>query len=332
MAEFKGVLVLGERQDSRLDPVTLELLGGGKKLAQELGEKLSLAIVGDGVSALSKEGIAHGADNVYFVDKPVFKEYQTDAFLKAVQAIAAKASPEIILLGQTSMGRDLAPRLAFRMRVPLATDCLELAIDAQSRRLLQTRPVYGGCARAVFTSDARPQIATVRAKALTALPRDDSRQGKAEEVAVDMDASAIKVKTLEKVKQAQEGIKLEEADFIICGGRGIGGADGFRLLTDLAKALKGAVGASRPPCDSGWAPTSMQIGLTGKIVTPSFYLAVGISGASQHMAGCSGARTIVAINKDPEANIFKEARYGVVGDYKQVLPAFLQKVKELSAG
>ncbi len=332
MTEYKGVLVIGEKQNGKLDPVTLELLGGGKKLAQELGSKLSLAIIGHEIYALAKEGIAHGADVVYLVDKPLFKEYQTDAFLKAVQQVLSKASPDIILLGQTSMGRDLAPRLAFRTKVPLATDCLELSIDPQSKNLLLTRPVYGGCARAIFTTELKPQIATVRPKALSALPRDDSRQGKTEEVAVEIDPSSIKAKTLERVKQTQEGIKLEDAEVIVCGGRGMGGPDGFELLKEVAKTIKGAVGASRPPCDSGWVPTSMQIGLTGKIVSPSFYLAVGISGASQHMAGCSGARAIVAINKDPEANIFKEARYGVVGDYKQILPAFLQKVKELTAG
>lgn len=332
MADYKGVLVIGEKQNGKLDPVTVELLGGGKKLAQELGEKLSLVIIGDGISALSKEGTAHGADVVYLIDKPLFKEYQTDIFIKAVQQVVDRVLPDIILLGQTAVGRDLAPRLAFRMRVPLSTDCLELAIDPQNKRLLQTRPVYGGCARAIFMTEAKPQIATVRPKAMTALPRDDSRQGKIEEVAVEVDPSTVKAKVLERVKQTQEGIKLEDAEAIICGGRGMGGPDGFELLKEVAKSIKGAVGASRPPCDSGWAPTSMQIGLTGKIVSPNFYLAVGISGASQHMAGCAGARTIVAINKDPEANIFKDARFGVVGDYKQVLPAFLQKVKELTTG
>ncbi len=332
MADYKGILVIGEKQNGKLDPVTLELLGGGRKLADQLGEKLSLVMVGNDLPALSKEGIAHGADVVYSVDRPVFKEYQADTFLKAIQQVVSRASPDIILLGQTALGRDLAPRLAFRMKVPLSTDCLELAIDGQSRRLLQTRPVYGGCARAIFMTEANPQIATVRPKAMTALPKDDSRQGKVEEVAVDVDTAALKAKILERVKQTQEGIKLEDAEAIICGGRGLGGADGFELLKEVAKTIKGAVGASRPPCDSGWASTSMQIGLTGKIVSPNFYLAVGISGASQHMAGCSGARTIVAINKDAEANIFKEARFGVVGDYKQVLPAFLQKVKELTAG
>lgn len=331
MAEHKGILVIGENQNGKLDPVTLELLGGGKKLTQELGEKLYLAVIGHELSALSKECIAYGADIVYVVDKPIFKEYQTDVFIKAIQQVLSMVSPDIILFGQTSIGRDLAPRIAFRMKVPLSTDCLELAIDQQSRRLLQTRPVYGGCARAIFSTELKPQISTVRAKAMTALPRDDSRQGKVEEVPVEIDPSTIKAKTLERVKEAQEGIKLEDADTVVCGGRGLGGPEGFELLKEVARSIKGAVGASRPPCDSGWAPTSMQIGLTGKIVSPGFYLAVGISGASQHMAGCSGARAIVAINKDPEANIFKEARYGVVGDYKQVLPAFLQKVKELTA-
>ena len=206
-----------------------------------------------------------------------------------------------------------------------------LEIDSGSKRMLATKPIYGGNAQAVYTSDSDPQIATVRAKVMAALEPDASRKGEVITVESGLDSSAIRTKVLEEVKEEIEGIKLEDATVVVSGGRGIGGPEGFQQLAELAKLLKGAVGASRPACDSGWMPDTAQVGLTGKIVTPDFYLAVGISGSSQHMAGCSSSKCIVAINKDPEANIFKEARYGVVGDWKKVLPTFIQKVKELLA-
>jgi len=210
-------------------------------------------------------------------------------------------------------------------------DCIELAIDSSSKRLLCTKPVYGGNARAAFISEVEPQIATVRAKAMTPLEPDSSRKGEVVAIEAGLDPSAVRTKVTEKVKQEVEGISLEAANVVIGGGRGIGGADGFKQLEELAGMLKGAVGASRPPCDNGWVPDVVQIGLTGKIVAPDLYLAVALSGSSQHMAGCSGCKNIVAINKDPEANIFREARFGVVGDWKKVLPAFTEKVRELLA-
>ena len=208
-------------------------------------------------------------------------------------------------------------------------DCIELSIDPESKLLLQSRPVYGGAARAIFVSEAKPQMATVRAKAMNPSPRDDSRRGEITAVDAGLDASMLRTRVVDRVKEEVTGIKLEDAEVIVSGGRGLGGPEGFKDLEELARILGGAVGASRPPCDSGWVPAHYQVGLTGKIVTPELYIAVGISGASQHMAGCSGAKTIIAINKNPEANIFNEATYGVVGDLKQVLPAFIAKVKEL---
>ena len=200
-----------------------------------------------------------------------------------------------------------------------------------SKRLLPTKPVYGGNAQAIFAYESDPQIASVRAKVMSPLESDSARKGEVIAVDAGLDPAAIRTKYVEKVKEEVEGIKLEDAPVVVSGGRGIGGPEGCAQLAELAKLLKGAVGASRPACDSGWMPDTQQVGLTGKIVTPDLYIAIGISGSSQHMAGCSSSKTIVAINKDPEANIFKEARYGVVGDWKKVFPAFVEKVKELLA-
>jgi electron transfer flavoprotein alpha subunit len=234
-------------------------------------------------------------------------------------------------MGQTAIGRDLAPRLAFRLETTATLDCVELTIDPETKQLQQTKPVYGGNARAIFSGDTYPQIVTARAKTMTPLEPDSSRKGEVVKVDASLDASAIRTKVLEKVVEEVEGIKLEDAEVVIAGGRGMGNADGFKELEGLAKLFKGAVGASRPPCDNGWVPEQLQIGLTGKIVAPEIYIAVALSGSSQHMSGCSGSKNIIAINKDAEANIFREARFGVVGDWKKVLPAFTDKVKELLA-
>ncbi len=332
MADYKGVLVCGEIVEGKLAAITTELLGCGRKLADNLGEELSAALLGSGVKGFASEVIAFGADKVYAVDDPLLKEYQTDSYVAVMEKVVKQVTPRILLLGQTSVGRDLAPRLAFRLNTALSVDCVELDIDPQTKQLLQTRPVYGGNARAIFTTEGQPQMATVRAKAMSPLERDDSRKGEVIDVDAGIDSSIIKAKVLDKVKEEIAGVKLEDAPVVISGGRGIGGPEGFQKLGELARLLKGAVGATRPPVDNAWVPTTTQVGLTGKIVTPDVYIAVALSGSSQHMAGCSGAKNIIAINKDPEANIFKEARFGVVGDWKQVIPAFTEKVKELLAG
>ncbi len=332
MSEYKGVMIHGEIIEGKLSVMATELLGCGRKLANDLGQELYAVLAGSDVSSLAQEAITLGADKAYLVDDPLLKDYQTDSYVSVMEKVVKQVMPQIILLGQTAIGRDLAPRLAFRLGTAATMDCVALAIDPNSKRLLQTKPVYGGNAQAIFTYESDPQIATVRAKVMSPLERDASRKGKVITIEAGLDPSAIRTKVLEKVKEEVEGIKLEDAPVVISGGRGIGGAEGFQQLQELAKLLKGAVGASRPACDSGWVPDTSQVGLTGKIVTPDFYLAVGISGSSQHMAGCSSSKTIVAINKDSEANIFKVAHYGVVGDWKKVIPAFTQKVKELLAG
>ena len=329
MTEYKGVMVYAEVTDGKLAAIATELLGCGRKLADELGEELMATLAGRAVSNLAPEAIAFGADKVYTVEDQLLQDYQTDSYLPVMAKIAGEAMPQIILLGQTEIGRDLAPRLAFRLETTATLDCLELAIDPESKRLRQTKPIYGGNARAIFISESSPQIATVRAKAMSPLERDASRKGEVIALAAGLEPSAIRTRVLEKVPQAVAGIRLEDAEVVVSGGRGIGNADGFKQLAELAGLLKGAVGASRPAIDNDWVPDVLQVGLTGKIVTPELYIAVALSGASQHMAGCSGSKNIIAINKDPEANIFREARFGVVGDWKKVLPAFINKVREL---
>ena len=329
MAEYKSVMICGEVTEGKLTAITTELLGCGRKLADDLGQELCAVLIGNDISSLAQEAIAFGADKVYVVDDPLLKDYQTDSYVLTLEKVVKQVMPQILILGQTSVGRDLAPRLAFRLDTAVSMDCVELAIDPTSKLMLQTRPVYGGNAQAIFTCEANPQIATVRAKAMSPLERDTSRKGEIFTIEAGLDPSAIRTKVLEKVPEEVEGIKLEDAAVVVSGGRGIGSAEGFKQLEELAKILNGAVGASRPPCDNAWVPNGWQVGLTGKIITPDLYIAVALSGSSQHMSGCSSSKNIIAINKDPEANIFKEARFGIVGDWKKIIPAFTEKVKEL---
>ena len=332
MAEYKGVIVYGELIEGKLPSITTELLGCGRSLADELNEDLSCVLASDAVGEAPKEAIAFGADKVYTVENPLLKEYQGDAHIQIAEKLARETSPRIILMGQTSIGRDLAPRLAFRLKTGLSTDCIDLSIDPETKLLQQTKPVYGGNAQAIFTCDIMPQIVTIRAKAMSPIERDDSRKGEVIPTKVEIDTSTIRTKIVEKVREEVAGIKLEDAPVIVSGGRGIGGPEPFKTtLKELADILHGAVGATRPPADHGWVPEAMHIGLTGKIVAPDLYIAIAMSGASQHIAGCSGSKTIIAINKDPEANIFREAKFGVIGRYEEVVPAFTQKLKDLLA-
>jgi electron transfer flavoprotein alpha subunit len=333
MAEYKGILVCGELADGKLASITTELLGCGRKLADDLKEDLFCLLASGAVNGASKEAIAFGADKVYAVEHPALKEYQADSYIQVAEKLVKEISPRAILIGQTSMGRDLAPRLAFRLGTSVTTDCLDLSVDPGTKLLKQTRPVYGGNAQAVFTSEIMPQMVTIRTKAMSPLERDDSRKGEILPTKIDIDTAKVRTKILETVKEEAAGIKLEDAPVIVCGGRGVGGPEPFQTtLKVLADLLHGAVGASRPPADNGWVPEALHIGLTGKIVAPDIYIAIAVSGASQHTAGCSGSKHIIAINKDPEANIFREAEFGVVGKYEEVVPAFTNKLKELLAG
>jgi len=328
MANESGVLVFGEAAEGAgLAAISLELLGAARRLGDQLGQPVRAAILGKGVESLAQELIAGGAEKVYVVDDALLGEYQGDAYLPAAVKVCQEANPAVVLLPQTVVGRDLAPRLAHRLGTAAVMDCVELKV--KDGRVVMTRPCYGGNANADYTCKTMPQMATVRGKSQEPLAADPSRKGEVVKVAGGVDASAVRTKLVERRKEEAAGVRLEDAEVVLCGGRGMGGADAFKQLEELAAVMGGAVGATRAACDMGWYPVPQQIGLTGKIVSPTLYIAVALSGASQHMAGVSGAKTIVAINKDPEANIFRFCRYGVVGDWKAVWPAFQQKVREL---
>ncbi len=329
MAEYKDVLVYAESTNGKLSVITKELMHIGRKLADDLGENLAALVVSDIIGQQPQEAISYGADRVFTASDLLLKDYQTDVFTVAVNNAVQEVKPRIVLTGQTAIGRDLAPRFAFRLKTASIMDCVSLEIDKDTKRLLGTRPVYGGNALAVFSSEITPQVATVRAKAFPAAQQDSSRKGEVISIDAGIDASFVRMKILEKIVKEVEGLKLEDAAIVVSGGRGIGSAEGFKQLGELAVLLNGAVGASRPPCDNGWVPEMLQIGITGKIIAPDIYFAIALSGSSQHLSGVSGAKNIVAINKDPEANIFKVADYGVVGDWKKVIPALNNKVREL---
>jgi electron transfer flavoprotein alpha subunit len=330
MADYQGILICGEVVDGEITTVTKELLNIGRRLSDDLSQPLSTLLIGKDIQKAAEEVISLGADKVYIVDSSSSAEPHPDRHVAIIAEVCQQVAPFIILLGQTDIGRDIAPRLAARLRATVVMDCTELAIDSETKQLLQTKPVYGGNAIAVWVSESHePQIITLRPRAVMPAEPDASRKGEIITLSVTVDDSMVKSKLVETVKEEVKGIKLEDAKVIVAGGGGIGGSDGFKLLEELAKVLGGTVGVSRVPCDEGWMPLSLEIGQTGHIVSPSLYIAVGISGASQHMAGCSGSKYIVAINRDPEANIFKVSDFGVVGDYRQALPPLTEKCKAL---
>ena len=320
-----GVLVFGEATESgQLHPVTAELIGAAK----HLGGPVTVALLGSGVEALGQQAAGYGAQKVIVVDDPILKDYQGDAYLPAATRIAKETDPSVILLGQTMIGRDLAPRLAQRLNTAVAMDCV--ALEANGDKLIAERAAYGGAARARYSFNSTPQIATVRVKALEPAEATGAT-GEIVKQDAGVTAADVRTKITGRRKEEATGVRLEDAKVVVSGGRGLGGPEGFQPLEELAQILGGAVGASRAVCDLGWCPVAAQVGLTGKVVTPDLYIAVGISGASQHMAGISSVKNIVSINKDADASIFKASRYAVVGDWKEVVPAFTKRVKELKA-
>jgi electron transfer flavoprotein alpha subunit len=330
MDNHKGILVCGEIAEGKLAPITIELLGAGRKLANELSEDLSVLLMGSQIAGLGQEAIAYGADNVYVAEDSLLDSYSSDAYTQVAADLCRKALPSIMLLGHTDVGCDLAPRLNGRLGGGLAMDCLALSVDPATKFLVSTRPVFGGNAHAtVVSKSARPQMATLRPKIVPPAERNDSRKGKVIPVEGKIDPSALKVKVVDRIKEEVEGIKLEDAEVVVSGGRGIGSAQNFEMVRELARVLGGAVGATRPACDEGWTPVTLQVGQSGKVVSPKLYIGVALSGAMSHIAGCLGSKVIVAINKDKDANIFSVAHFGIVADYKEVLPALTVKLKEL---
>jgi electron transfer flavoprotein alpha subunit len=332
MADASGVMAIVEVTEGQLAPISAELLTAARNLADSLGESVSALVIGSDVGAAGAECAAYGADKVYVADSPLLAHFQSDAYTSVAADVCAQETPSILLLGQTMIGRDLAPRLAFRLETGVTMDCVALDIDPDSKLLLATKPVYGGNANAVMVcEEARPQMATLRAKAIDAAAADASRQADVVAVSVGIDDAGIKTRFQERVRLEFEGVRLEDAPVVVTGGRGMGSEEAFHHLNELAGLMDGAVGGSKAAVDMGWLPPTEQVGLTGKMVSPDIYIAVGVSGAIQHMAGCSGAKTIVAINKDPEADIFRYAQYGVVADWKNALPTLIEKIREIKA-
>ena len=315
-------LIIGEVADGAASSSTLEGIAAARGLG--VGQVFVLLPGADSAIAASA-AIAGGADVVYTVVDGPAAAGEFDALVDAAQAAAAQCGASYIIGAKTLTGRDVMPRFAFRLGTALASDCSALALDDDGR-LIATRPVYGGNAEASVACLGDTAVASLRPKSVDALESDASRTGEVLPLAFEPN---VRTRTLERVEEAGEGVRLENARVVVSGGRGLGGPEPFDALRELADLLGGAVGASRAACDAGWVPSGYQVGLTGKTVTPDLYIAVGISGASQHMAGCSNSRTLVAINKDAGANIFKEARFGVAGDWQKVLPAFMEQLHEL---
>jgi electron transfer flavoprotein alpha subunit len=328
MADNKGILVVGEIEEGKLASITKELLGGARQIAEATKEEVSLLLVGEKGASLAQEAVTLGADKVYLAADPGFAEFHDEAYTFLVSELCKQAQPALCLMGLTDWGRDVAPRVAARLGAGLCMDCVEVKFDPEQKQIVQSRPVFGGKAVAVMASaPGKMQVDTVRPKSMAPLAPQAGRTGQSIPLSLGFDPAQLKAKVTKREKAAAEGMKLEEARIIVAGGGGVGGVEGFAKLKELAQALGGAVGATRVPVDEKWVPLSQEIGQTGKIVGPELYIAVGISGATQHVTGILGSKCIVAVNKDADANIFKVANYGVVADYRQVLPTLIEKLK-----
>ncbi|MFL0194100.1 electron transfer flavoprotein subunit alpha/FixB family protein [Clostridium sp. WILCCON 0269] len=331
IADYKGVWVFAEQRDGELQKVALQLVGKGRELADTLGVELTALLLGSGVDEAAKELIAHGADKVLYADSPLLKHYTTDGYTKVINELIDERKPEILLIGATFIGRDLGPRVAARTATGLTADCTGLDIDPESKNLMMTRPAFGGNLMATIACEkTRPQMSTVRPGVFDKLPRDASRAGKIEKVAANVAASDIRIDVIEVVKSAKDTVDISEADVIISGGRGLGGPDGFKVLKELADLLGGTIGGSRATIDAGWIDKSYQVGQTGKTVRPGLYVACGISGAIQHLAGMQDSGFIVAVNKDENAPIMQVADLAIVGDLYKVVPELTAQVKALN--
>lgn len=324
-----GICVCTKLENETPTRSTLELLGAAQKVAAHMQVPVSAGLLGQGDAAPL---YAYGVETVYRVDHPLLKEYQADVHLLALEQIARTAEPRVILLPGDSLGRDLAGRLAFRLQAGIVTEVIDIDGQGSEKGPRFTRQAYGGKASAAIVPKTFPVVVTLKPRTFDPAARMDSKPGTEIPVQAPLDAAQARTRLVERVQEETTGVKLEDAQVVISGGRGLGGPEGFEYLVELARILKGAVGASRAATDAGWVPASMQVGQTGKTVSPDLYIAVGISGATQHVAGISGAKTIVAINADPEASIFKVAHFGIVGDYKTILPPLIAKCRELVGG
>ena len=319
MIDASGVLVVVENE--RDEPTSLSRLG------DEMGVKVAALALGNGLSEIGAELLTHGADRVYLVDDPALDPYQADAWLPDVVEIARSIAPAAILIGHSTTGADLAPRLAFRLDTAVATACIEVRVDAG--RLLLTRTCFGGKAHEVSSFVTAPIVATIQPKTQEAMSPDPDWAGEVVAVPSVLTSDAVRTRITERVRDEMDAVALESAEVVVAGGGGMKGPDGFRIAHALAGVLGGVVGASRVACTLGWCPASYQIGLSGRTVAPDLYLAIGISGAGQHLAGCANSKAIVAINSDSNAPIFKAAHFGIVGDCHQILPALIEAIKKI---
>ena len=324
MASNQTALVIGELTDTgSLDSITGELLAAASRVA----DNIECLLLGAGATEAGQQAIQLGATKVHASEDALLTNINVDAMVEAAHQAASQINPTIVLVGKTLVGRDLAPRLAFRFDVPLVQDCIDIAVDGE--QVVATRPVYGGNALAKIACSKTPQVLTMRPKTFDPLPADASKSGEVVQISLNIDASVQRVSQVERITEEQEGEKLEEAKIVVAVGRGSADPANLPAFESLAKTMGAALGASRAVVDAGWLDHSYQVGLTGKSIAPELYLTWAISGASQHMAGCTNAKNIVAINKDPECNIFKESRFGVVVDWEKVLPGFAAMLSEM---
>jgi electron transfer flavoprotein alpha subunit len=327
--EYRGVWVFAEQREGSLQKVSLELVGKGREIADKLGEKLTAVLLGYEVEKLSETLIEHGVDEVVLVDNPNLKNYTTDAYAKVMCDLITDMKPEILFIGASYIGRDLGPRVAGRLKTGLTADCTSLDIEEATGNLLMTRPAFGGNLMATIECpNHRPQMSTVRPGVFSVPAAVEGRSGKVYRVETDLSEENIRTKVLEVMKSLKDNVDLTESEIIVSGGRGVGSREGFELLNELAEALGGTVGGSRAVVDTGVVEKQRQVGQTGKTVRPKMYIACGISGAIQHLAGMQESEYIIAINKDENAPIMHVADLAVVGDLYKIIP---EMIKEINA-
>ena len=343
LEEYKGVFVFAQQVDNKLNGIALELVGKGKDLAKDLGTEVTAVLIGSDVMGLTKERAEYGADRIIVVDDPELKEYRTEPYAHALAEVIKKYKPEIMLVGATAIGRDLGPRVSARIHTGLTADCTQLEIgdfpinpipgrEQLHNQLLMTRPAFGGNTIATIACpNFRPQMATVRPGVMQKAERVEGAQAVIEEFNPGFVPNNKYVEILDIVKAVSDVEDIMDAKILVSGGRGVGSAENFKLLDDLAEALGGTVSCSRAVVDAGWKSKDLQVGQTGKTVRPHVYFAIGISGAIQHLAGMEESDIIIAINKDETAPIFDVADYGIVGDLNKILPALTEKIKEAKA-
>ncbi|MHB8789081.1 MAG: FAD-binding protein [Desulfobulbaceae bacterium] len=327
--EWSGIWVFAEFRHGVIAPVTFELLGVGRKLADARGVSLAAVVFGEGVEAAAGELIVYGADQVFVVDDPRLAQYREDVYGRVMESLIRDQQPEVVLAGATAIGRSFIPQVANSLNAGLTADCTHLAIRPEDGMLLQTRPAFGGNIMATIECPhSRPQMATVRPKVMAPMAPDPSRQGEVIRVMVSDESLRSRVEVLESVLSKEDRVNIQEVEILVAGGRGLENEKGFDLLRELAEELGGAVAASRAAVDAGWIPYPHQVGQTGKTVCPRLYIACGISGAIQHAVGMQSAETIVAINRDENAPIFDIATYSLVGDLFEIVPLLTRKIRE----